>query len=44
MHVGLEAGFSAVSGINIEYTPTKGILGLKEERVEVQENMFLFSF
>lgn len=44
MHVALEADFSAVSGVNTEYTPAKCVLGLKEERAEMQENMLLFSF
>lgn len=40
MHVPLEADFSVVADINTE----KGVLGLKEERTEMQENMVLFSF
>jgi len=44
MPVALEADFSAVSGINTERTPVKGILGLEEERNEMQESMVLFSF
>lgn len=44
MRVALEADFSTVSSMTTEYTPLKGILGLKEERTEMQENMVLFSF
>lgn len=40
MHLLLEDDFSVVSDINTE----KGVLGLKKERTEMQENMILFSF